>query len=238
MDEIRKINEKLKEHNMLAVDIVSPSDCLPQEVNARYMPVEKMQQLINNIKDEGKLESVPLVYKERNKYKIISGHHRVQAAREAGIEKILVMIGEPQNSDDIKSKQLSHNELSGLDDKTVLADIFHSIEDISRRIATGLNDEIAKIDYTSLNFRIGNFKEFTVMFLPEDVGIYDEAMDIVAAEMLTKPQTEIRLSSVKYYDKFANTIRRIKKAENIKSNGVALMRMVELAQQTMENVHE
>lgn len=240
------LNKELKKSGMLELDLVNPKDCLPQKINARYMTAETMHQLTDNIKNDGHLESTPLVYrdaKKPEKYRIISGHHRVDAAKAAGLESILVMIAVPKNTDEIITKQLSHNALSGLDDKTILHELFNSIQEVEQKIRTGLMDEAGSINYTSLNFRIGTFKEFTVMFLPEDIGLYDEAVEDInkiIQESGVKPTTDVRLSSVQYYEEFKNSIIKLKKVENIKSNGVALMRMVELAnEQMMQNgLHE
>ena len=234
MKEIEKLNKELKEHNILPVKLVNPKECIGQQKNARYFTVEKMNQLTSNIKNDGHLESVPLIYEEKNKNYIISGHHRIDAAKEAGLNKILVMIAKPENEEDRLSKQLAHNALVGVDDRTILYELFNRIKDISKRVATGLEDTKQKIDYTSLNFRIGNFKEFTVMFLPEDIREYDNTMKQITENMLTKSQNEVRLTSIKYYEDFAKTIRKIKKVENIKSNGIALMRIIEITNKVIE----
>tara|TARA_R110002020_G_scaffold240290_3_gene453050 strand:+ start:7793 stop:8530 length:738 start_codon:yes stop_codon:yes gene_type:complete len=234
MKEIDEINEKLAEQNMLKIKLVNPKKCIGQKVNARYFPAETMHRLTSNVKNSGHLESVPLVYEEDGKDYIISGHHRVQAAKDAGLQNILVMVAQPEDKDDIVSKQLAHNELTGIDDKTILSELFNSIKDISKKISTGLDDSISKIDYTSLNFRIGEFKEFTVLFMPEDEGYTDEVMDEIAESINIKSKAAVRLTNVKYWDRFAKAIRTIKKCENIKSNGTAFIRMVELAEQMME----
>tara|TARA_R110000824_G_scaffold295738_3_gene484035 strand:- start:409 stop:1137 length:729 start_codon:yes stop_codon:yes gene_type:complete len=239
MKEIKELNEKLAANNMLQIKLVNPKKCIEQKVNARYFTAEKMHTLTNNVKQSGHLESVPLIYEEDDKDYIISGHHRVQAAREAGLENILVMVAKPEDKDDIVSKQLAHNELVGIDDETILSELFTSIEDVSKRIATGINDDICKIDYTSLNFRIGEFKEFTVLFMPEDEGYTDEVMSQVAERLSIKSKSAIRLTNIKYWERFATVIRTIKKCENIKSNGTAFIRMVELAEQMMDKeIHE
>lgn len=237
---LKELNAELKELGMLELQIVNPLDCLPQAVNARYMTPEIMQQLTENIKNDGHLESTPLVYKDEDlegKYRIISGHHRIDAAKAAGLEKILVMVTEPESIDDIVMKQLAHNALIGIDDKTLLQELFNSITEVSKKIATGLADEIGSISYTSLNFRLGTFKEFTILFLPEDLDEYDktmERMEEVSYETSVKPSTSVRLSSLDYYNDFKKAIIKIKKVENIKSNGVALMRLVELAKNELD----
>ena len=88
------LNKELKKLGMLELAIVNPKDCLPQKVNARYMTAETMHQLTENIKKDGHLESVPLVHKDGDKYRIISGHHRIDAAKAAQLDQILVMIAD------------------------------------------------------------------------------------------------------------------------------------------------
>lgn len=231
------LNQKLEEYGMFKIDLVSPYDCIPQKKNARYFEAEKFQQLVTNIRQEGALESVPLVMPadKDGKYKIISGHHRIDASKEADLELIMVMICTPEDQDDIVMKQLAHNALSGKDDEVILYELFQSIDDISKRMATGLSDEMDSIAYTSLNFRVGSFKQFTVMFLPEDIGVFDETLDLIDREATISGDEEVRLTSIEIFDDFAQAIRKIKKAENIKNNGVALMRMVELAQEMIQH---
>lgn len=237
-----KLNKELSKMGMLEMRLIEPKALQGQKKNARYFMPEKFKTLVNNIKKEGNLESVPLVVDRNGKIEIISGHHRVDASKEAGLDKILVFVMPSEISqDDLVSKQLSHNALVGLDDKTVLAELFQSIESIEAKIASGLTDEAGKIDYESLNFRVGSFKEFTVMFLPEDLGLFDEAMESCVQDSLVKSSTDVRLSSMEYWDKFSEIIRKVKKVENIKSNGVALMRIIDLAMQKIvesDGIHE
>lgn len=236
-ESLAALNEELKKMGMLRIELVDPKDCTPQERNARYFPADKMNQLISNVKQANALESVPLCFEFEGKYKIISGHHRIDAAKAAGLPFILIMIAEPQSEDEIISKQLSHNELTGLDDKVVLAQLFNSIQDINQRLASGLSDEVGKISYSSLSFKIGTFKELTILFIPPDIEFYDSAMEKFAETIeAVKPSSEFRVTSLEYYDMFAKALRKVKKAENIKSNGTAVIRMVELAMEKMNEM--
>lgn len=238
-DSLDRLNEQLEEMGMLKLAIISPYDCKPQKKNARYFEAEKFQQLVNNIKDSGTLESIPLVHKvDDDTYEIISGHHRIDAAKQAGLEKIMVMVDDPGDRDDVVYKQLAHNALAGKDDEVILYELFQSIEDVSKRMATGLADEMDKISYESLNFRVGSFKTFTVLFLPEDVGLYDETIELIEDELSVHPDEELRIASIETFDKFAKAIRTIKRCENIKNNGVALMRMVDLANEQISELKE
>lgn len=227
--QVADLNQQLKQNGLLEIAIVSPKECFGQKVNARYFSAEKMQQLTKNIAETGALESAPLVYFEDGKWRIISGHHRVEAAKAAGIEKMLAFVASPESADEIVSKQLSHNALVGQDDKALLAQLFTSIQDVSLRLATGLNDEVAKISYTSLNFRIGEFKEFMLLFLPQDLEDINKNLEQIASMTTFTPKTEVHLAPLEIFDEFARILRRIKKNENIKSNAAALVKMVELA---------
>lgn len=239
MSEVDKIlselNGHLKKYGLTELRLVEPKLCKGQKKNARYFAPETFKLLVDNIKRDGRLESMPLCYQDGDVYRIISGHHRVEAAKEAGLEKILIMVINPENQDEIISKQLSHNALVGKDDEMILKELFDSIKDIEHKMSTGLSSAIDKINYTSLNFKVGEFKNFTVLFLPEDEGLYDETIELIEKSGVIGGKDTVRLTSIKYFDKFAQAIRKIKKCENIKSNGTAFMRLVDLASQMMES---
>ena len=59
-----------------------------QDVNARIMKNEMQDQLTANIAKRGQLESLPYLTEDGNKVRIISGHHRIKSARQAGIQEI------------------------------------------------------------------------------------------------------------------------------------------------------
>lgn len=239
--EIKALNERLVSAGMLPLELVSPNDCVGADLNARYMPIETMRILTENIKSDGRLESVPLVYVDdklpAGKYRIISGHHRIEAAKNAGVQQILVMVALPQDADDVVSRQLAHNALVGLDDQQILKGLFDSIEDISRKFASGLSSEIDKISYPALNFKVGSFKTLTLLFLPEDVEKYDEAVEVVGS-FVAKADDEIRVSPLAHFAVFKKALMDVKRVENIKSNGVALSRMCELALEAIKKNKE
>jgi len=210
--------------------IVSPDECIGQEKNARYFMPEVFQQLVDNVKKDGQLESAPLVYRDGEKFRIISGHHRVDAAKQAGLEKIAVMVIVPKDKNEIISKQLSHNALVGVDDKMILAELFKEIDDINQKLASGLSSEIEKIEYSSLNFKIGTFKEFTIMFIPSEIERFDQITGEIEAYSMVKPTTEVRLADYADFERFKTQIIKIKKVNNIKSNAIALKFMLDVTE--------
>lgn len=233
-DELKKSLEVTNKHleglGLCPMDVVNPKDLVGAKVNARYFLPEKMQQLVNNIKKDKRLESTPLVYVDKElkkgKYRIISGHHRVDAAKAAGIDQIVVMIADPEDTDDVISKQLGHNALTGEDDEVLLKVLYESIKDIEKRIATGLDGLVDSISYTSLNFKLGQTKTFTMLFFDEQLKKYDEVMDEVSTKL--SGTNALRVTSIKAHEKFIEAIIRLKKVENIKNNSAAFMRLVEI----------
>jgi hypothetical protein len=65
------------------------------------MKAEQFQALVENVKKDGNLSSLPLCYREKDgKLRVLSGNHRVQAGRQAGVEQILVMVvGDEKDAD-------------------------------------------------------------------------------------------------------------------------------------------
>lgn len=84
-----------------------------QDINARIMKNEMQDQLTANIKNRGQLESLPLIALMGEKLEIISGHHRVKSAREAGLKEIIVILDKSGlTRSKAASKQLAHNAIS------------------------------------------------------------------------------------------------------------------------------
>ena len=233
-----KLNEMLVGMGMLRIRLVRPEDCIGQDVNARYFSADKMNQLVANVKRAGALESLPLVYEDGEKFRIISGHHRVEASKSAGLKLILVLIADPKSDDEIVSKQLSHNELVGQDDKGLLAQLFNSIKDIEWRLSSGLDDAVAKVTYSSLSFKMGTFKEVTMLFLPPDLELYDEQMEALAETTMVKPSQEVRVISAETFKMFAKALQKVKRVENIKNNSTGVMRMIELAMTKLKEMED
>jgi hypothetical protein len=95
-EEIREVlnllNEKLAGLFPYRLEMVTPGELKLLEKNARYMKAEQFQSLVENIKKDGNLSSLPLCYREKDgKLRVLSGNHRVMAARQAGVEQVLVM---------------------------------------------------------------------------------------------------------------------------------------------------
>lgn len=128
----RRIEEAGQQFKLAVVDIEELSLL---EKNARYMTNEQFSRLVSNIKQDGGLTSVPFCYKEGDRYKVLSGNHRVMAAKEAGLKQVLIMYTDKEmtKSEQI-AVQLSHNAIVGQDDPAILKELWSEINDVDLKI--------------------------------------------------------------------------------------------------------
>ena len=71
----------------LVIRIVKISELREQDVNAQQMSSRDFDRLTENIRIRGQVESLPYCHQPNGEgtIEIISGHHRVRAARKAGV---------------------------------------------------------------------------------------------------------------------------------------------------------
>ncbi|MFF3583984.1 ParB N-terminal domain-containing protein [Streptomyces mirabilis] len=120
------------------------------QVNAHYQTKEEFDRLVDNIKEDGCLTSVPLNYGggeyDEGRELVVSGNHRCDAAVVAGLEEIDVMlIEDAQTKDQLIARQLSHNAITGKDDPATLQQLYDQIDDVDWRAYSGLDDDQLKL---------------------------------------------------------------------------------------------
>ena len=101
---------------------VRPRDLRGQDVNAQMLTPELDGALRRNVAERGALESVPFCAMTRRGLEIVSGHHRVAAAVDAGIDSIPVLVDTTDlDRSSIAAKQIAHNAIAGNADPQVRA---------------------------------------------------------------------------------------------------------------------
>ena len=178
-ENINKVERVLDLGNGMSIWKVHLDALREQDKNARVMPLEKFERLTANIGGDKRLESLPLVTPKKNQadnpeFLIISGHHRIRAARSAQMEFIYVLsIDEELTHSQIRAKQLAHNALAGYDNPEVLAELYNEIDDVSEKLASGVTDSDIELeaptvssDDIDVNF---NFEIINILFLPKQV---------------------------------------------------------------------
>lgn len=227
------IKEKMLDMgNGMSIWKVSVDLLREQDKNARVMSPDKFDRLAENIKKDKRLESLPLCVISRNEagneeFHILSGHHRTRAARAAGLREVYVMVIEEELSrDQIISKQISHNALSGYDDPFLLQELYSEITDIDAKIASGiLNGELdfdmptLQADDITFDF---DYELIQIMFLPKQKEKFDEVIG-----MLDK-DADVYLADKADFSRLRDVMVDISKKENIRNASAIMARMIDI----------
>ena len=155
-------------------------------VNARFMTKEEYDRLVENVRADGCLTSVPLIYgageyaEEREL--VLSGNHRCDAAVDAGVFEIdCLLIDDPQEKDQLLARQISHNSIAGKDDPATLKQLYDEIEDVDWRAYSGLDDEqlqlLAEVSPEGLSEANLDFATVSLVFLPAELDAAREAFE-------------------------------------------------------------
>lgn len=143
---VEKLNTKITRYSFR--DLVSIKNAKGHR-NARYMTAQQHQRLVANIRRDGCLTSLPLVARcetDPDKLLIVSGNHRVDAAREAGIEEIdCIEIIDLLPKKRLVAIQLAHNAIEGQDDQSVLKSLYDELS-IEWQEYSGLTDDAFNLD--------------------------------------------------------------------------------------------
>lgn len=210
---------------------IDPRELKLLEKNARRMPARQFNQLVDNIKRDGALTSVPLVHRVDGALLVLSGNHRVKAAIAAGLPtiSILEIVGEQLTEERIVALQLSHNALVGEDDQNILKELYDSLDVLEKRYS-GLTDEsfgnIESLDLSKLAIGAPKYEQVTLMFLPEDHETFKEAMEALGKGAAKTTRFVGRLDD---YKRFEEAIVYVQDTLNIHNQALAIMAMAELA---------
>ena len=151
----------------VSIQELALADLKPSKVNARRMPDAEFHRLIKNIKQDGKMTSTPLVYRDM---RIISGHHRVKAALKAGLTHSPCMVITSEVSDDhLTALQLSHNSITGVDDQTTLRQMVEQLPALEQEFASVQLENLAIPKFGSSIVSGVTETKFEVYFLPSEI---------------------------------------------------------------------
>ena len=240
-----KIRETITQLNSLIegmpykIDFCDPRTIKILDKNARYMSHDMFQSLVNNVKKDGALTSLPLCHRGKDGALLaLSGNHRVQAAVHAGIERILVLVIDRElTRDEAVAIQLSHNAIEGKDDPVILKGLLEEIADIDMKLYAGLDSELLKdlqkIEFTTIKEAQLDFKSMTFLFLPEETEEFKKCMEDIES-MLGSDENFILSRS--HYDEVFKMLIEVKSKFKIVNNPTAFMKIVEMAKSYMETL--
>ena len=201
------------------------------EGNARFMKAEQFNQLVANLARDGVLTSAPLIYRGE----VLSGNHRVQAAIKAGIaEADCIEILSELTPSRRRAIALSHNAIVGMDDPSQLFAAYQDL-DLGDKLYSGLTDDAfgaQELDLASLSAGSTDTIEVLLVFLPE----YEEAFRKYVERLASKAKATKMLASMESFDRFFDTIVRVKGVQNILNTAMAVEMMVRLACERLDQI--
>ena len=172
--------------NGMSIATAKISSLKEQSQNARLMPKEMFNTLVRNIQNRKQLESLPYCALcddggGKSHVEIVSGHHRVRAARSAGMSEIHILLDTTGlTRSKIIAKQLAHNSIAGDDDAVILQELFSRIEDANDKMEAYLSEDVLKLPAkvplidTALAVQTNTV---TFAFFPRDMKRFTEALD-------------------------------------------------------------
>jgi hypothetical protein len=217
------------------LELFSPEELTLLKKNARYMAAATFRQLVANVEKDRQLESLPLVYLEEDGTKLVlSGNHRVQAARKAKLPVILCLaIDWKLSANEKVAKQLSHNAIEGDDDLAILKELWGSITDVHLKVYSGIDERTAKtlesIKFPELKEEPLKFKAVNLVFLPEEADEVKRLFEVLEA----LPGDEVWLASLRHYRDFFAALVAAKGAFDVVNTAAAMLKLVEAAKHAL-----
>jgi len=157
------------------------------KVNARYMKKEEYDRLVANVRRDGCLTSIPLIYSggehPEGEELILSGNHRCDAAVDADLTEIdAMLIDTPLSRQQLLAIQLSHNAIAGHDDPATLRQLYDELDDVDWRGYSGLDDQqlalLADVNTEGLSEANLDFATIQLVFLPTELDAARAAFDL------------------------------------------------------------
>ena len=209
---------------------IPPMMLKEQDKNAQVQPPSMFKALVRNVSKRKALESLPFCGRSEGTFWIISGHHRVRAAITAALRTIVVLV-DPQarTRAEIVAKQVAHNSISGSSDPSVLLQLLDEIDDVDALLESAVDrNSIEKlaapiavpdvaVDY--------DWKTVTFAFLPHHIKNLDSLCDAL------RSSDRIMTAETESHSKLAAAMKALGHADEIRSTGAIINRMVEIVSQ-------
>jgi ParB/Sulfiredoxin domain len=242
---LKEVNQQLAELSKLILPdymrlaYVHVDSIREQELNARSMSKAMFSQLIDNISNSGSLESVPLCAEIDKVVWIVSGHHRVRAARAAGQTYILVYIASGLTWDQVRAKQLAHNSIEGRDDPELVKKIFEQIQDVQSRFEAFIDAKLfdaapRPVSFTQVDV---DFKKTSravlLLFLPVQWADMETAIQNIL------PATDIDETLICGYEEWepwAEVLKRVRQEMDVTAIPTAIAVMAKLASERLDQI--
>lgn len=239
-EKIAETNAKLAEINpmlfgagsRIGLHYARLADLHEQDINANVMPVGMFNALVGNIEKNKNLESLALCATKEgsDRIEIVSGHHRIRAARQAGVEATVVLLYRGLTLSEIRAKQLAHNAIAGRSDPEIVRELFNQIADIEHRMESYIDPDAYEQVPKAVEFAMVDIdpmaeaKTVTVVFLPTQATDFRTALDLLSSQ-----PDEVYVAARSAFDGFREAIQQTKAELDVVSTPTALAAMARLA---------
>lgn len=226
-------------HNMgsgLLIVKIPLDAVVEQDVNARIMKNEMQDQLTANIAKRGQLESLPYLTEDGNKVRIISGHHRIKSARQAGIKEIYAILDVSGLSRSQEAaKQLAHNAISGFDDQSTLKEIVKMISDVDDMLESYVGKDILAEPMAEFDKLISpavqfDFRTLVFAFLPHQL----QNLELLVKELEKAGPEVVGVAEYEQGKRFVETLSKYQQFQDVRNLGSAISSMIEAANEKMD----
>ena len=223
----------------LLIAKIKLADIREQDLNARIMKTEMQKQLTDNIKKRGQLESLPFCALIEGRIEVISGHHRLRSAKDAGLTEVFVILDVSSlRRSQVASKQIAHNAINGFDDQSTLREIAKMIDDVDDMLESYIGKEIIGEPMAELEKLIAPKVEFawknvTFTFLPHQLKDLDKLLNVLGS---LKPDF-LGVADIDQHEEFIETVTKYQQFANVKNTGAAIHAMIRATEQIFEDVH-
>ncbi|MDI7225278.1 ParB N-terminal domain-containing protein [Leptospira santarosai] len=235
-----EVNRKLSEINFYIAPYklawVDPvRDCELLTVNARYMTPDQMNRLVENVKKDGFLSQLPFGVKIEEKFKVISGNHRVTAAIKAKLEAILILYVEDIDTERELAIQLSHNSIAGQDDLGILKSLYLQIKELDWKEYSGI-DEQALLNYqipdlVPISESDIKLNEVRLFYGDLDLKQIDQTLELLEKKLIDEKRDRVVFGE---FERFVEVMTEVKRRLNVKNHSVAFLKMIEICEEWIE----
>ncbi|MGQ2869173.1 ParB N-terminal domain-containing protein [Leptospira santarosai] len=199
------------------------------------MTPDQMNRLVENVKRDGFLSQLPFGVKIEEKYKVISGNHRVTAAIKAKLEAILILYIEDIDSERELAIQLSHNSIAGQDDLGILKNLYLQIKELDWKAYSGIDEQ------SLLNYQIPELvpisesdiklNEVRLFYGDLDLKQIDQTLELLEKKLIDEKRDRVVFGE---FERFVEAMTEVKRRLNVKNHSVAFLKMIEICEEWIE----
>lgn len=229
-----KSNRKIEKKEIgIVCEYVNFRDIEEAEINAQEMSQEDFQRLVRNLKKDGVLTSTPLIMRQENKekYRCVSGHHRIKAAIHANIGGAYCLIMDEVDDSTRIRLQLAHNDIQGTPNQDIVSILRERLTptDIDLVDKTGIEERLSQA--REIEYEIPSFSYINICLLEESRKSLVEIIDGLAPT----ENTMSWLIEKNQYEEVKDLLT-IAFERGFKTPGQAFGKFVEIVKQHMEEV--